>query len=314
MIIGCFLLFNFDSYSYNIILSSNEFNSGVFLWVVGAAGEAAAASSIDNTSQLSGVNSGRVKVKASAGNHWHVNFYQNNIAIQAGKVYKASFMAPATIDYASCFQPNGERWGTAAVARIQHISPSISGNVNVCMGNNTPTLLVSGALTDLWSTGATSAAITESPSVTTTCTVALPDRGSSAKASATVDTALAWCYGQVSSGDIVKYDFSEVAGSVVNDISGNGILPNLTIQNPAHATWVAGCGLRINTSTKISSSDQATKIRTALRATNAMTVEAWLLSANTVQNESVRIDSLCQMMSAATTCIIYLNKLKNAFI
>ncbi|MBK7807565.1 MAG: carbohydrate binding domain-containing protein [Saprospiraceae bacterium] len=214
-----------------------------------------------------------------------------------GSSFTTPSLSSTTTYYASCFQSDCESTRIAAIATIQNISPNISGNLNVCVGNTTTTLTASGGGTYLWSTGATSAAITVSPSVTTAYTVTVTNSGCSATATATVDVAPTCCSGQVSSGVIAKYDFSEGTGAVVNDISGNGTPLNLTIQNPANTTWVAGCGLRINTATRISSSGNATKIRTALQATNAMTVEAWVQAANTTQNGPARIVSMSSDVS-----------------
>ncbi|HMQ51887.1 MAG TPA: S8 family serine peptidase, partial [Anaerolineae bacterium] len=65
--------------------------------------------------------------------------------------------------------------------------------------------------------------------------------------------------GRVTNGLVALYDFEESSGNTVYDVSGIGSPLNLTIGNPAVATWVAG-GLSINSSTIVKSAGPATKI------------------------------------------------------
>ncbi|MBK8622860.1 MAG: Ig-like domain-containing protein [Saprospiraceae bacterium] len=181
---------------------------------------------------------------------------------------------------------------TAAVATVNNVNAFVSGILNLCPSNNTTTLTGNGGGTYVWSTGATSSSITVSPVSTTTYTLTVTNGGCSTAVTATVNVGLSCCAGHVTSNIIAEYNFSEGTGSVVNDVSGFGTPLNLTIQNPANTTWVTGCGLRINSSTRIASTGNATKIRTALQATNAMTVEAWVQAANTTQNGPARIVSM----------------------
>ncbi len=181
---------------------------------------------------------------------------------------------------------------TAAVATVNNVNAFVSGILNLCPSNNTTTLTGNGGGTYVWSTGATTSSITVSPVSTTTYTLTVTNGGCSTAVTATVNVGLSCCAGHVTSNIIAEYNFSEGTGSVVNDVSGFGTPLNLTIQNPANTTWVTGCGLRINSSTRIASTGNATKIRTALQATNAMTVEAWVQAANTTQNGPARIVSM----------------------
>ena len=75
----------------------------------------------------------------------------------------------------------------------------------------------------------------------------------------------------------VLYNFREGSGNIVNDVSGSGTPMNLTIANTANVQWQAGQGLRtINTGTIIDAAGNATKIINAVRASNEITLEAWV--------------------------------------
>ncbi len=80
---------------------------------------------------------------------------------------------------------------------------------------------------------------------------------------------------RVTSGIQARYDFNEGSGSTVNDTSGVGTPLNLTIGSTSAVTWLSG-GLSVNTATAITNNNAATKIITAVRASNEMTVEAWI--------------------------------------
>ena len=89
------------------------------------------------------------------------------------------------------------------------------------------------------------------------------------------------CSGRVSDGLIAFYDFTEGTGSTVFDISGFGTPLNLTIGNTNNVNWIGGdCGLSVNSSTIIESAGAATKIYNACTATNEVTIEAWIDSAD----------------------------------
>lgn len=91
---------------------------------------------------------------------------------------------------------------------------------------------------------------------------------------------------------LVLYTFNEGRGSTVNDVSGTGQPLNLTIENPTAVTWNANGSLRINAATMIASNAAATKVSDALKASNAVTIEAWIQSANTTQHGPARILTL----------------------
>ncbi len=93
---------------------------------------------------------------------------------------------------------------------------------------------------------------------------------------------------RVTNGVLVQYGFDEGNGTTVNDISGNGAPLNLAIPNAGVVSWVPG-GLRINSSTLISSAGPAAKVHTGVTSTNEVTLEAWIQPANTTQKGPARI-------------------------
>ncbi|MFK7907464.1 MAG: LamG-like jellyroll fold domain-containing protein, partial [Chitinophagales bacterium] len=91
---------------------------------------------------------------------------------------------------------------------------------------------------------------------------------------------------------VALYDFAAGSGSTVQDVSGFGSPLNLSIQHPANTQWIAGGGLSINNATTIQSSGAATKIINACKATNEITIEAWVRPNNLTQNGPARIATI----------------------
>jgi hypothetical protein len=98
--------------------------------------------------------------------------------------------------------------------------------------------------------------------------------GNGGTATATV-TVTVTAPARVTTGIQARYDFNEGSGSTVSDTSGVGSPLNLTINNTSNVSWVPG-GLTVNTATAISNNNPATKIINAAKASNAVTVEAWI--------------------------------------
>ena len=98
---------------------------------------------------------------------------------------------------------------------------------------------------------------------------------------------------RVSTGLQALYTFEEGSGNIVSDVSGVGTPLDLTIESPAATNWVTG-GLSVNSSAVIASAGAASKVISSIKASNAITVEAWLVPANTTQNGPARIVSLSQ--------------------
>jgi VCBS repeat-containing protein len=96
--------------------------------------------------------------------------------------------------------------------------------------------------------------------------------------------------GRVTDGLVVLYDFGEGSDTTVHDISGVGTPLDLTIQTGS-VSWLSGGGLSVNSSTVIRSAASAGKVISALKASNAFTIEAWIKPANTTQSGPARIVS-----------------------
>ncbi len=87
------------------------------------------------------------------------------------------------------------------------------------------------------------------------------------------------------------YTFQEGSGSTVNDVSNVGSPLNLTITSPGSVTWFSG-GVRFQSSGIIQTSGAATKINSAVAASNEITLEAWVAPTNTSQNGPARVVSI----------------------
>jgi sugar lactone lactonase YvrE len=88
----------------------------------------------------------------------------------------------------------------------------------------------------------------------------------------------------------VLYDFRTGSGNTIADRSGNGPPLDLTIIKPAATRWLPN-GLEIHGFTTISSLSPASKVIAASRASNEITLEAWLTPAE-VEQFSARVISL----------------------
>ena len=97
------------------------------------------------------------------------------------------------------------------------------------------------------------------------------------------------CDTRVDDGLIALYNFTEGQGNVVHDVSGVGTALDLTIQDPGNVSWLNSCGLTINHGTIIKSAGAASKLNTAIKQSNEITIEAWVAAANTTQSGPARI-------------------------
>jgi VCBS repeat-containing protein len=116
--------------------------------------------------------------------------------------------------------------------------------------------------------------------------------GNGGTATATVNVTLTRP-GRVSSGIQAFYDFGEGSGSTVTDTSGVGTPLNLTISNTAAVTWLPGA-LSINADTLVASAGAATKVINAVKASNAVTLEAWVAADNLTQTGPARLVSIAK--------------------
>jgi len=90
-------------------------------------------------------------------------------------------------------------------------------------------------------------------------------------------------------GLLALYTFAEGAGSVVHDVSSVGQALDLTAVDENALQWLPGGGLLISAPTILASAQPAQKVIEAYKATNALTVEAWIKPADMVQDGPARI-------------------------
>lgn len=95
-----------------------------------------------------------------------------------------------------------------------------------------------------------------------------------------------------SNGPMVLYTFNQVGGSVVHDVSGTGTPMDLEIRDTGSTRWLFGGGLAVDKPTLITTTGPASKITDAVKASNALTIEAWIQPASTMQSGPARIMTL----------------------
>lgn len=78
------------------LIVNREFDQGFTGWNLYTQSGANATVTIDNTSQLSGINSARFNISSVSGTDWHIQAVQTNRSIVAGKTYKLTFRARAS--------------------------------------------------------------------------------------------------------------------------------------------------------------------------------------------------------------------------
>ncbi|NOK58821.1 MAG: hypothetical protein GFH27_549301n151 [Chloroflexi bacterium AL-W] len=97
---------------------------------------------------------------------------------------------------------------------------------------------------------------------------------------------------RVTNGLQTLYGFQEGSGAMVRDVAGVGTPLDLTIADPANVTWENGGGLTLNSGTIIESSGAASPIISAARASNELTLEAWITPAQASQGGPARMVSI----------------------
>jgi len=88
------------------------------------------------------------------------------------------------------------------------------------------------------------------------------------------------------------YTFAEGAGTVVRDVSGAGAPLDLRISNPAAVVWQPDGGLLVKEPVIIASREPALKIIESCRATQELSVEAWVQPLDLSVHGPVRIVEL----------------------
>ena len=104
---------------------------------------------------------------------------------------------------------------------------------------------------------------------------------------------------RVTDGQLALYGFEEGTGDTVRDISGTGTPLNLTVSDLTAVSWLPDGGIAIDAATTIQSAGPATKVHTALQASQALTIEAWVVPNSTIQGGPARIAALSLDPSAS---------------
>jgi len=94
---------------------------------------------------------------------------------------------------------------------------------------------------------------------------------------------------RVNDGVVAAFLFSEGAGDIIVDHSGNGVPIILANENPSATTWLPNGGLSINSATSINSVNNASKLKTELSNGTGITMEAWVKSDQIDQSGPARI-------------------------
>lgn len=92
-------------------------------------------------------------------------------------------------------------------------------------------------------------------------------------------------------GTQASYTFEEGSGTTVHDVSGVGTALDLQVANPTATRWVSG-GLQVLSPTLITALDPATKISEAVRASNEVALEAWVVPSDLKREGVTRILTL----------------------
>ena len=96
---------------------------------------------------------------------------------------------------------------------------------------------------------------------------------------------------RVTAGLVAFYDLEEGTGATIGDTSGVGTAVDLTVADPTRTSWVAG-GLRFDQATVALTPGSGAKVTDAVKASGAMTVEAWITPANVTQSGPAMIVSM----------------------
>jgi hypothetical protein len=99
---------------------------------------------------------------------------------------------------------------------------------------------------------------------------------------------------RTSDGLEALYTFQTGQGVVVYDRAGTDTPLHLGIADPSHARWIPGGGLALTHETIVQSFAPATRLVKAVRASNELTLEAWVRPASTGQNGPARIVTLSE--------------------
>ena len=91
---------------------------------------------------------------------------------------------------------------------------------------------------------------------------------------------------------LVLYTFREGSGDTIKDVSGTGQPLELKIEDADAVKWLLGGGLAVQRPVLIASSTPGERIISAIKKSNAITIETWIKPANTTQAGPARIVTL----------------------
>ena len=111
---------------------------------------------------------------------------------------------------------------------------------------------------------------------------------------------------RVSANLQLLYNFNEAGGSTIHDNSGVGTAYNLGIDNSSAVTWTPN-GMGVNNLAYINADLPATKMVNAVKSTNELTFEAWLVSAIPDQTEGARVITLSEDNYNTNLSVIVIN-------
>ena len=97
---------------------------------------------------------------------------------------------------------------------------------------------------------------------------------------------------RVSEGLQVLYTFGEGSGTTIHDVAGVGPSLDLTLESETAVSWIAGGGLSIVSPTRLTSTGPAQKVIDGARASNEITLEAWVKPENQDYDGPARIITL----------------------
>jgi WD40 repeat protein len=173
----------------------------------------------------------------------------------------ASGSEPVMLDGSASTDPDGTIVGYSWTENYVEIATGITPTVDLPVGEHTITLTV-----------------TDNDGLTASDTVVITVQAAPTSTRVTANLQ-------------ALYTFDEGSGLLINDVSGVGAPMDLTIDNQYAVTWAAD-GLTLNSATVIDSRGPATKFINAARATNALTIEAWVTPANITQDGPARMVTL----------------------
>ncbi|MEM6316437.1 MAG: collagen-binding domain-containing protein [Bacteroidota bacterium] len=291
-------------------IANNEFENGTNGWWIYSHQSNVANTTIDNSSQLSGTNAAKITINNTSGTFWHTQLGNSGHTIESGKQYTIKFDAKAAANrkmtvmlqlggapYTSYWTQELDLTPTATTYEYTFdATNNITNNISLLfnVGRSSQTIWIDnvffGETCSNSNTGSTT------PEV---CDNGIDDDGDGKIDCEDEDCSNAEncivpevCAERVSDGIVALYNFKEASGNTVKDVSGNGTPLDLTIENTNNTTWIGDCGLSIDSETKIASSGNATKIIDALKASNALTIEAWMKADNLSQGGPARIVTL----------------------